>query len=135
MLETGVFPQSRAAGAVDLCQLDACAPRRNSTAVIRGFNFNLPEIIGDLKTGYFRDSYPEEPVLLVFSPGEKGVVVTQINEFGRDLLDLSGGSASLEEIAGDLYQRYGSGMGRESFIDECRQAICTLMEMELLQRP
>jgi len=135
MLETGVFPQGRAAGTADLCQLDAYVPRRNATAEIKDFTFNLPEIIADLKAGVFRDSYPEEPTHLVFSPGEKGTGVTQINEFGRDLLDLSDGSATIEEIAGELYCRYGSGMERESFIDECRQAIDTLREMELLQRP
>jgi radical SAM superfamily enzyme YgiQ (UPF0313 family) len=134
MLETGFLSRSRATGTADLCRLDACLPQRNSTVVIREFSFNLPEIITDLKAGVFRDSYPEEPTLLVFFPGEKVTEVTQINEFGRDLLDLSDGSASIEEIAGDLYCRYGSGMGRESFIGECRQAIDTLREMELLQR-
>ena len=103
--------------------------------MVREFHHNLPEIIDDLKAGVFKNSYSEEPTLLVFTPGEKGIEVVQINEFGRDLLDLSDGSARLEEIAGDLYQKYGSGLGRESFIGECREAIDTLTDMELLQRP
>jgi radical SAM superfamily enzyme YgiQ (UPF0313 family) len=134
-LDSTNFPQVRTPGTADLCRLAEQLPLRSENAVVREFRHNLPEIIDDLKAGVFKNSYSEEPTLLVFTPGEKGIEVVQINEFGRDLLDLSDGSARLEEIAGDLYQKYGSGLGRESFIGECREAIDTLTDMELLQRP
>jgi hypothetical protein len=90
-------------------------------------------IIHDLKEGIFRESYPVEPTLLVFSAGENGVEVTQINEFGRDLLELCDGSARLEVIARSLYRRHGSGMESDCFFDECRMAMDTLRELELVR--
>jgi len=133
-LDSGGVAPSPATGTARVSVPDGSCPRRNASAVVREFDFNLPEIIDDLKTGIFRENYPEEPTLLVFSPSENGAEVTQINEFGRDLLELSDGSSSVERIAGGLYRQYGSGMEFENFLDECRQAMVTLGEMELLQR-
>jgi hypothetical protein len=133
-LDSGDFPRGRTPGTADLCCLEDLLPCRSDNAVIRKFSYNIPEIIADLKAGVFRKSYPEEPTLVVFVTGKNGTEVTQINEFGRDLLDLSTGFAPIEEIAGDLYRRYGSGMGRESFIGECREAIDMLREMELMKK-
>jgi hypothetical protein len=132
-LEIALFPLSRTTATADLCRLEERLPRLNSTVVIREFSHNLPGIIHDLKEGLFRESYPVEPTLLVFAAGEKGVEVTQINEFGRDLLALCDGSARLEEIARSLYRRHGSGMGSDSFFDECREAMDTLRELELVR--
>jgi radical SAM superfamily enzyme YgiQ (UPF0313 family) len=134
-LETALFPLNRATATADLCRLAEMLPRRDRGVVVREFAHNLPCIVDDLKEGIFRESYPLEPTLLVFSAGESGVEVTQINEFGRDLLELCDGSARLEEIARDLYQRYGSGMESEGFMDECREAMDTLREMELVRLP
>jgi radical SAM superfamily enzyme YgiQ (UPF0313 family) len=132
-LETALFPLNRTAGTVDLCRLEERLPRMNSAVVVREFSHNLPLIIHDLKEGIFRERYPMEPTLLVFSAGEKGVEVTQINEFGRDLLALCDGSAQLEVIARNLYRRHGSGMGSDCFFDECRMAMDTLRELELVR--
>lgn len=134
-LETALFPLMRATATADLCRLAELLPRRDRGVVVREFARNLPMIIDDMKEGVFRENYPLEPTLLVFSAGEKGVEVSQINEFGRDLLELCDGSARLEEIASGLYQRYGSGMGSEGFMDECREAMETLREMELVRLP
>lgn len=132
-LETALFPLQRATATADLCRLEERLPRRNRGVVVREFCHNLPGIIDDLREGLFRENYPPEPTLLVFSAGEEGVEVTQINAFGRDLLELCNGSARLEEIAHDLYRRHGSGMGSDRFFHECREAMDTLRELELLR--
>lgn len=128
----GVMPHPTV-GTADLCKMDKWLPRRASSTVIKEFRHNIPEIISDMKSGVFRDCYPEEPTLLVFYPTDNGAEVIQINEFGRNLLNLSDGASSVEEIANHLFHQYGSEMEFESFMDECRQAMETLGEMELLQ--
>ncbi len=132
-LETARFPVQRATATADLCRLEERLPRRQQGTVVREFVHNLPLIVDDLKDGVFRENYPDEATLLIFSVREAGMEVTQINEFGRDLLELCDGSARLEEIARHLHKRHGSGMGNEGFTDECREALEALREMELVR--
>lgn len=132
-IDAGECSSCAAAANADPCMLEEWFPVMSRSANIRQFRYNLPVIIADLKDGVFLEQYPEEPTILVFLPKANGLDVTEINEFGRDLLRLCDGSAGMEEITAELYRRYGDGMDSEHFSDECRQAVDSLMDMELLQ--
>jgi len=121
-------------GTADLCMLKEWLPLRNFSALVREFRYNVPEIIADLKEGIFSERYDETPSILVFTTKENGLDVSEINEFGRDLLELSDGSLTIEEITRELYRRFGTGMDAASFRDECMEAVAVLADMDLLQR-
>jgi len=132
-IDAGEFRCGSAAATADLCMIQEWFPLTSRAALVREFRHNLPGIIADLKDGVFREQYPEEPTILVFLPKGNGLEVTEVNEFGRDLLWLCDGSASLEQITAELYRRHGSEMDPAAFSDECREAVDLLMGMELLQ--
>jgi radical SAM superfamily enzyme YgiQ (UPF0313 family) len=132
VLESGSGLPAKAAATADLCMLEEWFPSRSSSAVVREFRHDLTAIIADLKEGTFRDRYDESPTILVFMPDGNGLEVTEINAFGRDLLALSDGSTTVEEITRELFHRFGSGMDPASFRDECREAVAMLTEMKLL---
>jgi hypothetical protein len=134
VLETGIVQRKKTTGTSDTCMFEKRFPVRNSSTVVREFSFTLPVIIDDLKDGIFRERYDEEPTILVFLPNEKGLDVTEINEFGRDLLELSDGSSNVEEIARKLYPRFGTGMDVSRFRDECNEALAALADTDLVQR-
>jgi radical SAM superfamily enzyme YgiQ (UPF0313 family) len=133
-MDAGDSLRRAATGNADLCMLNEWRPLRSRSAVVREFRHNLPEIIADLKEGIFSECYDEAPAIVVFMPKENGLDVSEINEFGRDLLELSDGSSSMEEIARELFRRFGSGMDPERFHNECREAVAQLAAMDLLQR-
>jgi radical SAM superfamily enzyme YgiQ (UPF0313 family) len=133
-MDAGDSLRRAATGNADLCMLNEWRPLRSRSAVVREFRHNLPEIIADLKEGIFSECYDEAPAIVVFMPKENGLDVSEINEFGRDLLELSDGSSSMEEIAQELFPRFGSGMESARFHDECREAAAQLAAMDLLQR-
>jgi radical SAM superfamily enzyme YgiQ (UPF0313 family) len=134
-LEAGIVRRKKTTGTADTTMLEKRLPVRNSLVVVREFRHNLPVIIHDLKDGIFRERYDEESTILVFVPDENGLDVTEINEFGRDLLELSDGSTNINEIARELYLRFGSGMDARSFLAECNEALAVLVESGLLLRP
>ncbi|MRR33150.1 radical SAM protein [bacterium] len=125
---------STTTGTADLCILKEWLPLRNRSALVREFRYNVPEIIADLKEGIFSERYDETPSILVFTTKENGLDVSEINEFGRDLLELSDGSLTIEELTRELYRRFGTGMDAARFRDECMEAVAVLAEMDLLQR-
>jgi hypothetical protein len=133
MIEAALFLPPRTPGTADLCALSDLLPVKNDSAVIGEFRFNLPRIIDDLKSGAILESYPEEPTVLVFLSGGDGADAVEVNEFGRDLILMSDGAATAEEIGERMYQAYGSGMDRARFLEECRQALHMLGEMKLLR--
>ncbi len=112
---------------------EECPPMWNPSAIVREFRYNLPAITGDMREGLFCERYGEERTILVFVPRDKGVDVTEINEFGLYLMQLSDGSSSTEEITRELYSRFGAGTDPEVFRSQCREAISALGEMALLQ--
>jgi len=131
MLQVASFAP-RAPGTADLCLLSEWLPVKSDSIALGEFRYNLPEIISDLKSGNIRESYREEPTLLVFAAGENGVEVVEINEFGRDLVRICNGAVTVEEIAEQLRPRFGSKMKREDFLEECRQALRILGDMKLV---
>lgn len=133
-LDAGDSVRAAVTANADLCMLNVFHPLRSRSAVVQEFRHNLPGIIADLKEGIFCECYDEIPTIVVFMPKENGLEVSEINDFGRDLLELSDGSSSMEEIAQELFRRFGSGMDPARFHDECREAVDLLAAMDLLQR-
>lgn len=109
-------------------------PQRSGLAVVEEFRCNIPAIIEDLKKGIVCGSYADQPAILVFVSRQSGLEVVEVNEFGRDLLTRCNGSATVEGIAAELYDSYGSGMNTDDFRRECSDAIQSLESMEIVQR-
>ncbi|NMC75132.1 MAG: radical SAM protein [Geobacteraceae bacterium] len=133
-LEAGIAQSKKTTGTADTSRMEERFPIRNHSAVVRNFRHNLPAVINDLKGGIFRERYKEEPTILVFAPSGQGVEVTEINEFGRDLLELSDGSWNMDEIARILFLRFGTGMDVARFREECDEARAALVAGGLLQK-
>ncbi len=133
-LEAGVAHRKMTTGTADTSMIEKHFPFKNNSAIVRDFRHDLPDIIDDLKGGIFRERYDEDPTILVFVPTENGLEVTEINEFGRVLLELSDGSSNIDEIARDLYLRFGSGMDAVRFREECDEALAVLVAGGLMQR-
>lgn len=131
-LDTATYSRCRLTANADLQRLDQWFPRRDTALIFREFTHNLPAIIEDMKNDLFRNDYPVEPTLLAFSPGKDGFEVTEINHFGRDLLQLCDGVTGIDQIVANLYDRYGVSRERIHFERECREAIGALQELELL---
>ncbi len=107
-------------------------PVKSSQILVEEFSFNIPLIIEDMKKDRVKESYPEEVTILVFKHENKQLVVNEINNFGRDMLELCNGRNSLKHISDSLYPRYGSGMSREDFFESCIEALEMLGEMKYL---
>jgi len=133
-LELGITPRNNSPATADLCCLDHYFPLRNESIVIREYSWNLPDIINDLKDGRYRDDYQQEATVIAAIRKNGGIEVTEINDFGRDMLQLSDGTTPIEEIADALKQRYGQAMNAGDFLAECRAALAELVEMELVER-
>ncbi len=132
--ELGIPPRNITPATADLCRLHEHLPVRNEAAVVREFNWNLPDIISDLKNGVYRENYQRQATVIAAIGNEEGIEISEINDFGRDMLQLSDGSNPLEKIAEVLHQRYGQGMDFGDFLAECRTALAQLEEMELIER-
>ena len=63
-------------------------------------------------------------------PGAGRHKVREINEFGFDFLRLCDGQSTLEEIADQLYPKYGANKDREQFAVICAEAAGTLAGLE-----
>ena len=107
-------------------------PIKSKKIIIDEFQFNIPVIIDDLKKNRVKETYPVEPTTLVFKHENKQLVVNEINEFGKDLLNLSNGRNTLKNISEKLYEKYGSGMTRKDFFESCLEAVQTLGVMNYL---
>jgi radical SAM superfamily enzyme YgiQ (UPF0313 family) len=128
-LDVGEPSLGKKTATADLCCLDEHLPLREESTVVCNFNWNIADIVCDLKNGVYRDHYEKEASVIVALRTEAGIELSEINDFGRDLLQLSNGSTPLEEIAGILYERYGEGMDTTVFMAECRTALAQLVEM------
>lgn len=108
-------------------------PRKSKRIIVDGFRFNIPVIIEDMKKNRVKDTYPEEPVVLVFKYENKQLVVNEINDFGYTMLSLCDGKNSLEDISRKLFEKYGSEANREDFFESCVEAMKMLGEMKYLE--
>jgi radical SAM superfamily enzyme YgiQ (UPF0313 family) len=113
----------------DLCRLDEQLPLRNEACLICTFNWNVADIIDDLKHGVYLDSYEMKTTIIVAFQKDGGIELTEINEFGRDLILLTNGKRPFEEVVEILAKRYGQGMDTQEFYFECSAALAQLIEM------
>ena len=132
-LEAGKFSHDERPGNIDLCQLRGWKPLRRRNVRVQEFERNLPMIIEDLKAGIFKEDYPMERTWLVFHHEADQLEVTEINDFGKDFLNMCDGSATVEEIAGALFQQYGQDMDSGVFVEACREALVGLSGLRLLR--
>lgn len=118
---------------IDFSAMRESKPLRNEKVILGEFPFNIPDIILDLKAGVFRDSYPKQETFLVFRQERERLHVTEINDFGRDFLNLCDGRKNLEAISRELYPHYGAGMAPSDFYSSCVEAAEVLGQMKLLR--
>lgn len=128
-LDVGRPTISKSAATADLCCLQEQLPLRSESSVMCDFSWNVADIVNDLKNGVYRDSYEKEASIIVAFQKDGGIELTEINEFGRDMLQLSNGSTPFEKIVVILYERYGQGMDAKDFLVECNTALAQLVEM------
>ncbi|HEX9079014.1 MAG TPA: hypothetical protein VF795_05460, partial [Desulfuromonadaceae bacterium] len=110
-----------------------CCPAVAEGVVVAEFSRGVAEIVADLKEGIFRDSYLETPSLLIFHNHGERAEVTEINQFGRDFLELCDGRTSCADIAEQLRPRHGDGVGSADFQDACCEALAALGGMGLVR--
>lgn len=128
-LDVGRTTGNSTPATADLCRLDEQLPLRNDALQISTFNWNVADIIDDLKQGVYRDSYETEVTIIVAFQKDGGIELTEINEFGRDLILLTNGTKPFKEVVEILAERYGQGMDSQEFYFECSAALAQLVEM------
>ena len=131
-LEAGKFNNRSSVGNIDLCRLAKWRPKRCQNLLVANFSHNLPVIIADLKNGNYQNEYPSESVCLVFTHSRNELEVTEINDFGKDFLDLCDGSLTVEKIGARLYPQYGENMDSKVFLEACREAVVGLSELRFI---
>jgi hypothetical protein len=117
---------------IDSSRIGDLKPLRNEKILIERFTFDIPSLILELKCGHFPDTCPQSAVFLAFTRAPDGTQVREINEFGFDFLRLCDGQSTLEEIANQLYPKYGADKEREEFAMICAEAAGTLADLEVL---
>jgi radical SAM superfamily enzyme YgiQ (UPF0313 family) len=117
---------------IDSSRIGDLKPLRNEKILIERFTFDIPNLILELKRGHFPDTCPQREVFLAFTRAPDGTQVRQINEFGFDFLRLCDGQSTLEEIANQLYPKYGADKEREEFAMICAETAGTLAGLEVL---
>ena len=117
---------------IDSSRIGDLKPLRNEKMLIERFTFDIPSLILELKCGHFPDTCPQREVFVAFSRAPDGTQVREINEFGFDFLRLCDGQSTLEEIANQLYPKYGADKDREEFAMICAEAAGTLAGLEVL---
>ncbi|RQW86752.1 MAG: hypothetical protein EHM79_09185 [Geobacter sp.] len=126
----------RSPATADLCRLHEQLPLRHESTVATNFEWNIADIISDLKNGIYQENYEKEASIIVAFQKEGGIELTEINEFGCDLLQLSNGSMAFEEIVGILHKKYGQDMDSKDFQTECATALAQLIELgTIVSRP
>jgi radical SAM superfamily enzyme YgiQ (UPF0313 family) len=132
-LEVGKFGAEKSVFHIDLGQIREFKPVRSEKIIIEKFDFDLPSVILDLKSGNFKVSYPERETLLVFTQDDDLLDVSEINTFARDFLDLCDGKRSVQGISQELYPQYGQDMKLEKFFDGCVEAVQVLGKKRFIE--
>jgi hypothetical protein len=117
---------------IDPSRIGGLKPLRNAKTLIERFTFDIPNLILEFKCGHFPANCPRKAVFLAFTHAPGGTQVRQINEFGFDFLRLCDGQSTLEQIADQLYPKYGANKEREEFAAMCAEAAGTLADLEVL---
>ncbi len=117
---------------IDPARIKDLKPFRSEKIMTEMFTFDVPRLIFEHKNGHFPEEGPRRAVFLVFIQSEGKAQALEINEFGFDFLRLSDGQSSLEQIAEQLYPKYGAEKNREEFAVMCAEAAGTLAELRLI---
>lgn len=131
-LEAGKFANIAQVGNMDIDRLDQWRPQRNRDVLVAAFAYDMPTILDDLKSGCIHEIYPPHQVWLVFRQQDEMLDITEINDFGRDLLEMCDGTHPIEDVAERLYSDYGQEMTPAAFAESCREAAAELESMNLL---
>ncbi|MGD0399844.1 MAG: radical SAM protein [Syntrophobacteraceae bacterium] len=132
LLSAGKAGASSSPFHIDPSRIGSIKPLRNEKTLIERFTFDIPSLILELKFGHFPDTCPQRAVFLAFTGAPDGTQVREINEFGFDFLRLCDGLSTLEEIANQLYPKYGIDKDHEQFVVICAEAAGTLAGLEVL---
>ncbi len=122
-LEVGKSASPKENFAIDFNGVQSFFPVKNSAALMKEFDFNVPVIIMDFKAGRFHETYNPEKTLLLFRQDQDLLEVVEINAFTRDLLLLCDGESSIHSLSKKLHAQYGQGMNQEDFFEACVEAI------------
>lgn len=133
-LEVGKFGPEKSPFHIDLSQIRESKPIKSKKIIIEKFDFDLHDIILDLKGGNFENMYPLRETLLVFKQDDDLLDVSEINDFAKDFLDLCDGKRTLQGISQELYQRYGQDMNSKDFFDSCREALEVLGKQRFIEQ-
>jgi len=125
-LEVGKFGPEKSVFHIDLGRIREFKPAKSKKIIIEKFDFDLPGVILDFKSGNFKESYPERETLLVFNQDDDLLDVSEINAFAKDFLGLCDGKRSVQSISQELYQQYGQDITYEKFFDGCVEAVQVL---------
>ncbi len=118
---------------IDLNRISELKPAVNGKFVPGVFDYNIPDIIRDIKAGRLSDAYPEQKTRLFFSFESNRLDVREINEFGMDLLERCDGVSSVGDIGRGLFERYGKDLEYDRFFDLFVEAVHVLLQLKLLR--
>jgi radical SAM superfamily enzyme YgiQ (UPF0313 family) len=133
LIDAGKYDVQPSSFHIDLERMGELRPLLNRKVLIEPFTFNIPAIILDAKFGRFEKTYPKAGTNLIFRQLDGRVDVSEINDFGMDFLRICDGRRNLEDIARELYPRYGTtAAGMEEFSLMCAEAARTLSDLMVL---
>ncbi len=133
LIDAGKYDVQPSSFHIDLERMGELRPLLNRKVLIEPFTFNIPAIILDAKFGRFEKTYPKAGTNLIFRQLDGRVNVSEINDFGMDFLRICDGRRNLEDIARELYPRYGTtAAGMEEFSLMCAEAARTLSDLMVL---
>jgi hypothetical protein len=132
-LEAGGFNAAIEAPNADISGPLKRGPLRRREMIIDSFGHDLPQVIEDLKQGIVRPGYPDRKTWLVFASRGGELEVTEINEFGRELLVLCDGTRSMEEISEALSRSYARDTAPGTLAEACREALETLAGLDMIE--
>jgi radical SAM superfamily enzyme YgiQ (UPF0313 family) len=132
-LEVGKFGPEKSAFHMDLSRIREFKPIKSEKIIIEKFDFDLPGVILDLKSGKLKESYPDQETLLVFTQDDDLLDVSEINAFAKDFLILCDGEKTVQGISQELYKQYGQGMKPEDFLDGCMKAVQVLGKKRFIE--
>jgi hypothetical protein len=118
---------------MDLSRIREFKPIKSEKIIIEKFDFDLPGVILDLKSGEFKESYPDQETLLVFTQDDDLLDVSEINAFAKDFLILCDGEKTVQGISQELYKQYGQGTKPEDFLDGCMKAVHVLGKKRFIE--
>ncbi len=132
-LEVGKFGPEKSMFHIDLSRIHEFKPIKSEKIIIEKFDFDLPGVILDLKSGNFEETYPIRETLLVFTQDDDMLDVSEINAFARDFIGLCDGNRTLQGISQELYKQYGQDVEPENFYDGCVEAVQVLGKKRFIE--